>query len=146
MEFGADQSLFDMLRGRWRLTRKIADRAAGLNGRFEGVAIFLTTAAPLSLDYRETGTLSFGPFEHAAERQYRWRFRAPDRASVFFDDGRFFHTLRPMNGIAEVHHDCAPDRYEGRYVFEAPDRWTQAWRVAGPRKDYDMESLFERDA
>lgn len=143
MEFGKDNPLFGMLRGRWRLSRAVEDRLAGLNGRFDGVAAFLTTAEPNVLAYHETGTLSFGPFAHAAaERRYRWIFRASDRASVQFEDGRFFHRVQPVGGIAEARHECGRDVYEGRYVFEAQDRWHLRWQVSGPRKDYTMDSTY----
>lgn len=138
----APTGLFDMLRGRWRIVRTVDDRLAGLKGDFEGVATFLATAEPHVLDYLEIGTINFGPFAHAAERRYRWRCRGPDRATVLFEDGRFFHRVQPEGRIAAVSHTCGRDLYEGRYVFESDDCWHLQWRVTGPRKDYTMDSTY----
>jgi hypothetical protein len=63
---------------------------------------------------------------------------------VFFADGRFFHRAEITEGRARVCHDCAPDKYIGRYCFQGPDRWSLSWRVTGPRKDLVVSSVFSR--
>jgi len=63
---------------------------------------------------------------------------------VRFDDGRPFHTLDLSTGRAEVEHDCAPDRYRGRYRINGEDRWTLAWQVRGPRKQMIIATRYVR--
>ena len=46
--------------------------------------------------------------------------------------------------MAHVAHDCAPDRYEGRYRVLDADRWVLSWRVVGPRKRQLISSRFVR--
>jgi hypothetical protein len=82
---------------------------------------------------------------HAEARQtYRFVIESPTRFSVFFADGRFFHRAEIDSGRACVAHDCAPDTYVGRYRFLGPDRWRLSWRIAGPRKDLVISSVFSR--
>lgn len=142
--FGPEYTLFEHLSGRWTIERSVDDKLAKLEGRFAGAASLLPTPEPGVLHYHESGTLSFGPFEHAAERSYRWHCIAPDRARVYFHDGRYFHSLILRGTIAEVDHPCGRDSYRGRYLFESRDIWRLSWQVKGPRKDYTMQSTFTR--
>lgn len=126
--------------GAWAVERAIEDARAGRSGRFAGRAVF--TAAAGGLRYREDGwlTLGAGP-AMAAGRGYFWREGAGGAIEVWFEDGRFFHAFHP-GAAAEAAHDCAPDRYLGRYDFSAWPAWSVAWRVSGPRKDYAMVTRF----
>ncbi|MBP7002967.1 DUF6314 family protein [Amaricoccus sp.] len=127
--------------GEWELTRDIDDARAGQRGRFVGRARF--TPAPEGLRYREEGALTLGDGPAlAASRDYLWRAGPEGAIDVLFADGRLFHSFRPADPAPAAEHDCPPDLYRVRYDFAAWPRWQVAWRVSGPRKDYDMLSRF----
>lgn len=123
--------------GRWRITRKIDDRATGRAGWFEGTALFTAEAA--GLRYHEAGELAMdGAPVMAASRDYLWR-EDEEGIAVYFDDGRFFHRIG-----ARADHWCDPDQYDVSYDFTDWPDWRTLWAVQGPRKDYLMESLYFR--
>ena len=134
--------LMDFLRGVWRLTRTLEDRRAGQRGRLDGRAVF--TPAGAGLVYRERGVLRLGAFTGPAERVYRYRFPAPGRAEVAFEDGRPFHDLDLSHGRWSVAHRCRDDLYRGSFEVEGRDRWTAVWRVLGPRKDLVLRGRYDR--
>ncbi|SER97233.1 hypothetical protein SAMN04490244_104220 [Tranquillimonas rosea] len=125
--------------GRWRLTRRIEDRAAGTVATFAGRADFTPDGA--GLRYDEWGTLSMpGRAPMRAERRYLWR-ADPQGIAVLFADGRPFHVFDPA-GAATARHPCDPDIYDVRYDFAAWPAWQAVWHVTGPRKDYTLTSLY----
>jgi hypothetical protein len=127
--------------GAWQLDRAITDNLAGQHGRLTGTASFVASVAG-RLDYRETGTLRLdaGP-QMAASRGYQWVF-LPDRVDVAFDDGRAFHSFVPKGHAAGTDHPCGADFYTVRYDFTAWPKWSAAWTVTGPRKDYVSVSNY----
>lgn len=135
--------------GRWRLERRILDRLAGVEGRFEGEAT-LTPApalpgAPATLLYAERGLLTLGTAPPmTAERRYLWAQGPDGRIAVRFDDGRPFHGFDPGAGTVEAAHRCDPDDYRVAYDFAAWPDWQSTWNVTGPRKNYRMESRYRR--
>lgn len=120
--------------GRWRLSREIV-HGDGTRARFGGVAEWSADGA-----YVERGTLDMGTARFAAERRYRWT----EDLEVYFDDGRFFHTVPRTGG--QTSHWCDPDQYDVTYDFSAWPEWAARWQVRGPRKDYVMTSTYRPDA
>lgn len=126
--------------GDWILTRRIENRQAGQEGRFEGEAAF--RAVPEGLAYAERGWLTLGaapPFR--AERSYLWQ-SVGDTIAIRFADGRFFHAFAATACEPEAEHECPPDFYRVRYDFRAWPRWRAEWRVSGPRKDHTIHSDY----
>ncbi|MEO1550060.1 MAG: DUF6314 family protein [Pseudomonadota bacterium] len=129
----------DAFAGDWSLHRRILD-AQG-SATLEGRVTF--HAAPTGLRYREQGVLTLPTGTRVeAERTYFWE-RGSDGVTVRFDDGRPFHHMHP--GITtDVHHDCSPDRYSGRYDWTRWPQWRLVWDVSGPRKSYRSDSVYTR--
>ncbi len=126
----------DDFKGRWHLTRQITP-ADGPSGQFDGIATWSPVTEGLA--YHELGMLQIAnhpPMQ--AERRYLWR---PD-LSVWFEDGRFFHTV-PADGGATGHW-CDPDQYDVVYTFDDWPSFRVSWRVKGPAKDYTMISDYSR--
>ncbi|TQF00268.1 MAG: trigger factor [Spiribacter salinus] len=122
--------------GRWQLTRTIRP-AEGPGGRFDGVALWWPVMGGLA--YEERGVLRLeGQSEMQAERRYFW----DAGLDVYFDDGRFFHSVPAVGGAA--HHWCAPDQYDVTYDFSGWPEFEAVWRVRGPRKDYELISHYTR--
>ncbi|MCA0272725.1 MAG: DUF6314 family protein [Proteobacteria bacterium] len=127
--------------GRWSIGRRIEDRLARAEGRFDGEAVFAPDGHG-GLTYRETGELRLGGGPaFTAERSYLWR-ETDGRIIVDFADGRPFHGFDPAAPAA--HHLCIADDYTVRYVFAGWPEWQAEWTVCGPRKDYTMLSLYRR--
>jgi len=131
--------------GTWQITREIHDAKAGARAQFAGSAQI--TVAGARWRYAESGqlTLAGGASFHAA-RVYLWQPFA-QRIDVSFEDGRFFHTIAlaaPDSGRAEASHWCDPDQYDVSYDLSAWPVWRATWRVRGPKKDYQMTSLYTR--
>lgn len=127
------------LAGAWRLVRVIEDARAGLTGHLEGTCHWRPDGAGLRQE--EAGTLRYGgapPMQ--AARVYLWR-ETPEGLAVLFADGRPFHTLGA--GRLADRHWCDPDIYDVAYDFGDWPRWSQTWRVTGPRKDARIISTFE---
>ncbi len=110
--------------------------------RLRGVARFSACAAGLL--FEERGTVARGTYRGDAARRYVFRLAGVGVADVCFEDGTPFHRLCLESGVAQVQHDCAPDRYEGRYRVLDPDRWMLGWQVTGPRKRQLITSRFVR--
>jgi len=122
--------------GSWTLERTIRP-TTGPSARFSGVAEWVWQGETLA--YAEVGTLQMeGTAPMQAERRYLW---APG-LQVFFDDGRFFHTVPAAGGDAS--HWCAPDMYRVHYDFSGWPAFHALWQVAGPRKSYEMSNHYEK--
>lgn len=124
------------------IDRLFRDRRLGIDGRFLGTGLFVPDGE--GLRYEETGTLIFGYHSGPAHQTHLYRFPKPGLALVCFSDGRPFHRLEPIGGIARPRHDCGPDLYRGRISFRLPDDWTIFWRIQGPRKHLLIASLLRR--
>lgn len=121
--------------GPWRLSREIV-QADGTRGRFEGRAEW-QAEGPGAL-YVEAGRLALPHGTFRAERRYRWDVQL----NVFFEDGRYFHTVPEAGGATG--HRCDPDQYDVVYEFARWPDWQCRWQVRGPRKDYTMLSRYRR--
>ncbi len=122
--------------GSWRLHRNITP-VTGPTARFEGTAVWSVVQG--GCDYVEKGVMTLGnqPPLHA-ERRYFWS----DGLSVYFEDGRFFHQVPALGGVA--HHWCDPDTYDVTYDFKQWPQFRVLWRVKGPRKDYTATTQYVR--
>ncbi|MDU8913621.1 DUF6314 family protein [Aestuariicoccus sp. MJ-SS9] len=126
--------------GAWTLSRRIEDHRAGATARFEGTARLDPVEAGLA--YSEEGQLQMpGQPPIRAERRYLW-VKNGAQVSVFFDDGRPFHSFIPGDDTPGAAHWCDPDQYDVAYDFSAWPHWTARWRVHGPRKDYTLTSHY----
>lgn len=127
--------------GAWRLERRIDDARAGQVWRAEGRAV-LAEDGQGGLIHDEWLTLYLpGQAPVPGARRYLWAAEG-DGIAVRFADGRPFHRILLGREESEDCHDCAPDRYVGRYDFHSWPVWTATWDVRGPRKDYRMETLW----
>jgi hypothetical protein len=130
--------------GPWLVERRIEDRLAGRIVAGAGQALLAGDGAG-GLRYDETLTLHHGGPERplTGVRTYLWA-QAGDHVEVRFSDGRRFHRFALGVAITGDVHDCAPDRYAGRYDFARWPDWQVQWEVAGPRKNYRMVTRYRR--
>ncbi|MEP4194191.1 MAG: DUF6314 family protein [Aliishimia sp.] len=128
-----DRSLLDF-QGEWTLHKTI-QQTGQPNAIYTGQAVWHPCAK--GLQYEESGTLTItGHTPMQTTRRYLWT----DGLNVFFDDGRFFHTVPPNGGATQ--HVCPPDDYNVLYDFTTWPRFQVIWRVQGPRKDYVMTANY----
>lgn len=73
---------------------------------------------------------------------YLYRFPINECLQVLFMDGRLFYELNHQH--EQIRHMCGGDLYLGEFNFDNPETWHQIWRVKGPRKDYQIETIFMR--
>lgn len=124
--------------GRWDVSRTITPDQ-GAVAQFGGCATWTKQGADLL--YTEQGTLKIaGARPMHAERRYLWTADL----HVFFDDGRYFHTV-PAGG-GDTDHWCDPDTYTVTYDFTDWPTFQTRWRVDGPRKAYLMTTQYRRPA
>jgi hypothetical protein len=129
--------------GKWLISRLITDFRDGQSGRFIGEATFTPNSGTMSV-YREEGRLELANGAIlTADRTYFWQ-QSDLGIDVSFEDGRFFHRIAPGD-CPTARHDCAPDIYDVRYDFSPWPRWQALWRVSGPRKDYEMKSIYTKN-
>jgi hypothetical protein len=146
----------EFLRGDWNVERRITDRRTGQDGVFSGVARFrpaaglqgaaglqVTTGAEV-LEYTEDGELRLGSHRGPARRSLLYCGRANGEADVRFADGREFYRLDLRTGTWQADHPCRADRYHVTVTRLSPDSFTETWQVAGPDKDYELETTYRR--
>lgn len=135
--------LREFLAGSWQVDRSVLDRRQSIQGNLHGQAHFVP--AGRCLLYEERGTLTLGAHCGVAEQSYKYAFAGDNaRACVSFRDGRTFHDLDLSYGQAVVSHACGRDLYEGRFMALDRRQWQSVWRVAGPRKDQEILTLYSR--
>lgn len=140
----------EFLRGDWDIERRIRDRRAGQDGVFSGRACFRATPDYQAtddgqvLEYSEDGELQFGGHSGPARRSLIYRGRADGVADVQFADGREFYQLDLRLGSWQADHPCRADRYHVTVTRLSPDSFTEIWQVAGPDKDYQLETTYRR--
>lgn len=120
--------------GRWRLERQIV-HDDGTVAQFTGTATWTPDGDRLRCVEEGEMRIGDGP-AMAGQRVYLW----DAGLRVYFDDGRFFHTVPPTGG--ETGHWCDPDQYDGYYDFSDWPAFTITWAVRGPRKAYQMTSRY----
>ena len=132
------------LLGDWQLTRLGWDGVPARAMRLRGTARF--SACFGGLLFEERGIIAVGAHRGEAARRYLFQIEGASAATVYFEDGRPFHSLDLETGLACVEHNCPPDWYEGRYRVLAPACWLLSWRVTGPHKDQMITSRFIRSS
>ncbi|EAQ25135.1 MULTISPECIES: DUF6314 family protein [unclassified Roseovarius] len=123
--------------GVWLIERDIR-HADGTTAQFTGRAVWRPDAAG-ALAYHESGQMLLASgLRFEGERRYVWTHDL----SVWFADGRFFHSVPASGG--DTRHWCDPDQYEGHYDFTEWPAFRVTWHVRGPRKDYRMVTRYRR--
>lgn len=125
--------------GSWRVARRIVDIGQGQVWTFAGRAEITDSA------FVEHGWLTRRGTAMPASRRYLLDVQAGDGVDVRRADGSLFIRLTraPSQTVA---HLCGADLYSGRFIFPGMDRWIEAWRVRGPRKNYRSVTRYERSA
>lgn len=132
------------LSGDWYLERLISDHRTGRSGVFRGQASFRPSADDQELEYREDGELEFGSYHGPASRSLIYRGRSDGAADVRFADGREFYRLDLQSGSCQAEHPCRADQYLVTVTRRSPVSFTEAWRAAGPGKDYELTATYTR--
>jgi hypothetical protein len=134
---------FCSLEGYWKLSRIITNQ-----GFIEGIAYFKKKAHyPDTLFYREKGM--FTPLNGKSldiSQEYEYRY-SKEKISVFFARERYrlLHSLEfaePNKALGE--HQCGCDTYRATYQFALPDEFELTYVVKGPKKDYQIKTIFKK--
>jgi hypothetical protein len=131
----------DFLAGDWIMTRRIRFRRTATRGFLDGCASVRAEGHHSSLS--EQGLLRLDGREAMTSQRYALTFRGAV-VQVHFRSGSFFHEFELRErGYTAIYH-CGADQYVGRYRVLDCDVWSLIWCVRGPRKDYDMRTLYRR--
>jgi len=123
-------------RGTWILHREVYSGGERM-GCFTGSARF-TTHNDVNLKYVEEGILHLTSLPSMiGRRSYIW---SPS-LDVYFETGEFFHRI-PIAGGGVVY-QCSADIYLGQYEFTKWPQWSLKWFVNGPKKDYELVTLYQ---
>lgn len=133
----------DFLTGDWIMTRRIRFRRTAARGSLEGRASIRPDGHHFVLS--EQGLLRFDGHEAMASQRYALTFHGAV-VQVHFRDGSLFHEFELRTVGYTATYLCGADQYVGRYRVLDPDVWSLTWCVRGPRKDYDMRTLYRRVA
>ena len=136
-----DQHIFSRLRGEWVLTRTV-----GHDGVMTGRAAFTDKpGASSSLLYTEQG-INRLPGGEEFDFFQNYLYQSDDAGlHVFFADGRTFHTLDfETDRRAKARHLCGNDLYQGTYAFHDDDHFSVTWSVKGPKKDFVIQTKYNR--
>jgi hypothetical protein len=144
---GPAGSTVDFLSGDWTLVRRIRDHRTGEIGTFTGTASFRPPAEAQSrhtLEYTESGELRLGRHCGPASRSLLVRDPGDGTADIRFADGREFYRLDLRAGGSTAEHPCRADRYQVTATRLSADSYAETWRVAGPAKDYELQTTYTR--
>ncbi|KAJ8115270.1 hypothetical protein OPT61_g3043 [Boeremia exigua] len=161
-------AIFRAMQGAWSLHRNIASRNTTPGGVLTGKANFhprkpTSPAYAAEYLYIEEGIFKMdNGFSFPATRRYIYRYNEitekitawfadedGESTGAFFNTWDFYHPADESQGWkARGYHWCDPDTYKSRCEFRFRGASLQAfgitYEVAGPKKDYNHESWYER--
>ena len=122
--------------GAWSLERTVDDRL-GVEQLTVSGSLVLTADGPDRVAWHESGRLSRPGRPDVAVTRSLLVVRR-EAWWVLFDHGGDFHPWSPGEW---VDHPCGADHYRGLVDLDGlPGWWQVTWQVAGPAKDYTMNS------
>jgi hypothetical protein len=146
---GTALTTFQSLAGKWSIQRTINSSHSDLLGTFTGEALY-KKSSDLLLHYREEGLLERAQCESScAFREYYFFYNK--EIEVYFDAKltRLFHKIElkleeryPLK--AEAKHYCGEDVYNMAYTFVSEREYRTIVSVKGPRKDYVINSTYNK--
>ncbi|KAF1924401.1 uncharacterized protein M421DRAFT_281828 [Didymella exigua CBS 183.55] len=161
-------AVFRAMQGVWSLHRKIASHNTNPGGVLTGTAQFhprapTDPAYAAEYLYIEKGVFSMdNGLSFHATRRYVYRYNETtdkitawfvdedgESTGVFFNMWEFYPPADERHGwMAKGHHWCDPDTYKSGCEFKFRGASLQSfgitYEVAGPKKDYNHESSYER--
>jgi hypothetical protein len=143
---GLAAGTLEVLRGRWRLERRLTDRASGCRGTFTGVASVLGVGVGVggTIRYAERGELRFAGHRGPASRDLLLASRRDGAVEVRFADGRPFYRLDLCAGSWHAEHVCGSDLYTVAWQVLGADLLSETWTARGPTKDYELATTLTR--
>jgi len=135
--------------GRWRMTRAIDDRLGGRRGDATGICAFRDGPRIAGLVCEEALVIDYGGNRFDGAQSTIWRFEESAGPDLDFQDGGFFCAARfeEFGGVwrAPLTHLCGDDQYDGDVIVASENSWRLIWRVKGPRKDYTLDTRYDRE-
>ncbi|KIJ88634.1 DUF6314 family protein [Rickettsia asembonensis] len=136
------KEIFLRLSGKYRINRIIDNYGYG-----EGIAYFLLKSLN-ELIYKEELQIHYNDYDHQilANKEYRYILENNNIVKYFAKaENSLFHSLDFIdNSRATGSHLCGSDEYNATYIFLNPDSFTLNYRVLGPQKDYNINTVFNR--
>lgn len=133
--------IFKNLTGTWNVSREIENF-----GSAAGTATFVYKGEN-SIHYRED--IKVEPFttdSYEAFREYFYKYdKDDDKITMYFKDLQLFSELE-ISGEKKLsgEHLCGLDNYNVLFNFLSQDKFTTSYHVKGPKKDYKIETTYDR--
>ncbi|WP_202068766.1 DUF6314 family protein [Rickettsia tillamookensis] len=115
------------------------------------VSSFVNDAVPESLNeliYKEELQIHYNDYDYQipANKEYRYVLEDDNIVKYFAKaENSLFHRLDFIdNSRATGSHLCGEDQYNATYIFLNPDSFTLNYKVLGPQKDYNINTVFNR--
>ena len=148
------EKLFKSLVGTWEIKRKINDRLIFRQDFLEGKADFVGFNFDGQLKYREDLILNS---LHLFKEYLYYYDKVEEKIKVYFCDNygevknyndtlKLFHTInfKEENKKAKCYHLCKLDIYKAEYSFKDENNFEIFYAVNGPKKDYQIFSVYTR--
>ncbi|MEY4463489.1 MAG: hypothetical protein RLZZ81_460 [Pseudomonadota bacterium] len=136
------KEIFSNLPGKYRINRIIDNHGYG-----EGVAYFL----PKSLNeliYKEELKIHYNDSDHQilASKEYRYILEDDNIVKYFAEaENNLFYRLDFIDDSrATGSHLCDKDEYNATYIFLNPDSFSLNYKIFGPQKNYNINTVFNR--
>jgi len=141
--------LYDYFCGQWEISRKIDDLLKKQQGHMQGIVTFHSLSEKF-LHYEEKGEMILGGQRFDVFRHYAYEF---------FEEFLDVHFIRHLEqrqfdpfcrlifnneGMAETHHPCRKDMYQGSFKLVSPAEFQTTWMVSGPEKQTQISTMFYR--
>lgn len=108
----------------------------------EGQGYFTAGGQSNQRRYKEEGVYTRESQDIPFENTYLYELISPQQCRVLFPDGRLFYEL--SNVYQEIQHLCGEDKYGGQFEVRGLYRWQLSWQVTGPRKSYEIHTVYRR--
>lgn len=139
-----EKELFLKLPGKYTVKRIIDNHGCG-----DGVASFLQIN-PNELLYKEELNFYYHDYDNKilAVKEYKYIFENNGITKYFTDENnRLFYRLDFINkeNIKIMgSHLCGNDQYNATYIFLNPDSFSLTYEVLGPKKNFNINTVFTR--
>ena len=109
-----------------------------------GLSVFSTQSSS-KVSYKENGIYTLNSEEHTCYQQQTFLF-TEDSLIIKNSIGKTLHIFNLKNDNAPLQdtHICKHDRYEIDIDIQSDDRFTISYCVQGPKKNYNMKTLYTR--
>lgn len=136
----------ESLLGKWDIKRTICTPQKKVTAEMKGSGLFEFLNKEELLYREKLLHRAKGFYTVSAKKSYRYRFLKECVQMYFHEEekGRLFMTFPIIEGKTEGSAWCGPDHYHMCWQWNSPSSFNIHYQVRGKKKDYVIESRFEK--